>query len=361
MSASRHAVADLSPGAFGLVMATGIVSIAAHFAGLAPVAWALFAVTLAAYAVLCVLTALRVVRHPARVLGDLTDHQRGVGFFTIVAATSVLGRQFEFLTGATAIPVALWFLALALWVALLYAFLTAVIVREPKPDLGAGLNGAWLMLVVATQSISILGALVADHFTGSRPLVLFFMLATYLLGGMLYVLLIPLLFHRLAFFPLAPAALTPPYWINMGALAITTLAGATLIHKAPESPLLHTLTPFLIGLTLLFWVTGTWWIPLLAVLGVWRHAVRRVPIAYDVQYWSLVFPLGMYAAATFQLAEVTGLEFLAVIPRAFVWIALAAWSLAFVGLLRRLVARGMVAPFVAVPAAGVPSPGAPWP
>ena len=38
-------------------------------------------------------------------------------------------------------------------------------------------------------------------------------------------------------------------------------------------------------------VTGSQWIPLLLSVGFWRHAVEKMPIAYDPQYWSLVFPI----------------------------------------------------------------------
>ncbi|MGH9350900.1 MAG: hypothetical protein ACRD2G_01855 [Terriglobia bacterium] len=56
----------------------------------------------------------------------------------------------------------------------------------------------------------------------------------------------------------------------MEAMATSTLAGALLIQSAPVDPLLRELMPFLKGLTLLFWTTGSWWIPLLLILGVWR-------------------------------------------------------------------------------------------
>ncbi|MGZ6962503.1 MAG: SLAC1 family transporter, partial [Ilumatobacteraceae bacterium] len=36
-------------------------------------------------------------------------------------------------------------------------------------------------------------------------------------------------------------------------------------------------------------------------IGIWRHIVRRVPLRYHPSYWALVFPLGMYGAATFKM------------------------------------------------------------
>ncbi|MBS1252690.1 MAG: putative membrane protein [Anaerolineales bacterium] len=79
---------------------------------------------------------------------------------------------------------------------------------------------------------------------------------------------------------LSPETLTPPYWINMGAVAITTLAGATLMLNTSQWTFLGEILPFLKGFTLFFWATGTWWIPLLFILGAWRHLYKRFPLGY---------------------------------------------------------------------------------
>ena len=106
---------------------------------------------------------------------------------------------------------------------------------------------------------------------------------------------------------------------------------------ASEWTFLGEILPFLKGFTLFFWAAGTWWIPLLFILGFWRHIYKRFPIRYDPQYWGMVFPLGMYTVCTFQLSKAISFEPLLIIPRYFVFIALAAWLASFAGLVHSLV------------------------
>ena len=331
--------ADLFPGYFALVMATGIVSTATFLLEMKWLAWVMLVINLIAYAVLSFLLIIRVIGFYPRVRADLTDHTRGPGFFTVIAGTCVLGSQLLIVAGRYQIAMVLWVLGLLLWAVVMYTFLTAVTVRENKPLLETGISGTWLLATVATQSISVLGTLLADHFRLFREPVLFFTLCMFLLGCMLYLILITLIFYRFTFVNLTTVTLTPPYWINMGAVAITTLAGARLIIAAPTWSLLEEILPFLKGFTLFFWAAGTWWIPLLFILGIWRHLHKHFPLAYDPLYWGMVFPLGMYTVCTLQLSKALALDFLLFIPRAFIFVALAAWLITFMGLVHSLVRR----------------------
>lgn len=333
------AIAGLFPGYFALVMATGIVSIAGHFLGWPLFSRALLAANLPAYAVLLALTAARIVIHPRRLAADLADHARGSGYFTVVAGTCVLGSQCLLVASWRGVAEILFAAGVALWFLVMYAFFGAVIVRAKKPTLEQGINGAWLLATVATQSVAILAIALGDPFGWPKDTVAFGALIFFLVGCMLYLAIITLIFYRFTFLPLEVAALTPPYWISMGAVAITTLAGSSLVLARGRASLLVELAPFLKGFTLFFWAAGSWWIPLLVVLGVWRHLLQRHPITYDPQYWGMVFPLGMYTAATFRLSEALPFPPLAGLARIVYPVAVLAWALAILGLLRRLLRR----------------------
>jgi len=334
--ALRRAAQRLSPAYFAMVMATGIVSIAAHQLGMGGTADALFWLNIVAYLVIWLLTVLRTAWFPQELWHDLIDHQRGPGFFTCVAASAVLGSQFVVLSQSYGVAKFLWLLALLLWVALTYTVLTAFTIKEHKPRLDEGISGAWLLAVVATQSIAVLSAHLATHWEPHRLALNFLALSMWLWGGMLYIWMIALIFYRYTFFSFSPSDLSPPYWISMGAMAISTLAGSLLIVNSPDAPFLASLAPFLKGFTVFYWATGTWWIPMLLVLAVWRYGYARFPLRYDPLYWGAVFPLGMYAACTFEMARAMNLEFLYAVPRYLTYVALLAWAIALAGLVGSL-------------------------
>jgi tellurite resistance protein TehA-like permease len=337
---SSPGLAGLSPAYFGMVMATGIVSLAAYLLGMQRIAHALFILNIGAYAILWVLTVVRLARYPRLFISDMVDHLRGPGFFTTVAGTSVLGCQFVFLAAGYQTGMALWVVAIALWIALTYTIFAAFTFKEDKPPLDKGISGAWLLAVVSTQSIAVLSALLAAHIDQPHKLEMNFLaLSMWLWGGMLYIWMMSLIFYRYTFFRLSPADLAPPYWINMGAMAISTLAGSLLIVNAPDAPFLLSLLPFIKGFTVFYWATGTWWIPMLIILALWRYAYKRFPMKYDPLYWGAVFPLGMYAAGTHEMIRALQFDFLRFLPPVFLYVALAAWGAAFTGLIFDLFRR----------------------
>lgn len=333
-------LADMSPANFGLVMATGIISLAAFMMKFETLAVGLFYLNVGQYGLLCVLYFLRAWRYPARFFGDMFTHLTGPGYFTAVAGTGILASQFMIIRGDLIGGGVLWVFALVLWLLLTYTIFVTFTITPRKPSLDRGINGGWLLAVVATQSLSVSSAVLAAGIDQPYRLELnFFALSMWLWGGMLYIWMMALIFYRYIFFNFSPADLAPPYWINMGAMAISTLAGSLLILNAPQASYLASLLPFLKGFTIFYWATGTWWIPMLLLLAIWRYVYKRFPLNYDPLYWGAVFPLGMYAACTWQLDQAMEFGFLTQLTHAFFYIALAAWTAIFAGMLYTRVYR----------------------
>jgi tellurite resistance protein TehA-like permease len=331
------ALAKLHPAYFALVMATGIVSIACALLGLRPIGVGLLWANSVFFVVLWILNGIRIVRFRAEVIADLMHHGRAVGFFTAVAATCVLGSQWLVIADTWRLAAWFWAAGIVLWAAITYSVFALLTLKEEKPSLAEGINGGWLVSVVAAQSVSVLGSQLAAGFGDRAPLVLLFCLAMWLGGGMLYIWIVSLIFYRYTFFVMQPTDLAPPYWINMGAVAISTLAGSLLVLAERSSPVVGEILPFVKGLTLMFWATATWWIPMLVILGIWRHWYRRFPLRYDPLYWGAVFPIGMYTVGTLRLSQAIEAPYLLAIPRVFVFLALAAWTVTMAGLVGHLV------------------------
>lgn len=329
------AAETLFPGYFALTMATGVVSIASALLGMPLIARVLLVVNWIAYPSLWALTLLRAATFRHQLAADISDHQRAPGFFTLVAGTCVLGTQNMIVADAWVVANVLWWFGLALWLVVMYGFFTAVTIRARKPTLAMGINGAWLIAAVATQSIVVLrGAIDAGHTPPEA--IQYIALMMFMIGSMLYLAIIPLIFYRLTFVRLSSRDFSPPYWINMGAVAISTLAGATLILRSESWPLIKPFLPFVLGFTMFFWSVATWWIPFLLTLMVWRYVWKKDRLAYEPALWGMVFPLGMYTTSTLQMSRAMGFDFLRVVPENFVWVALAAWVATMTGLLTHL-------------------------
>jgi tellurite resistance protein TehA-like permease len=323
-------VETLFPGYFALVMATGIISIGASQQNIDWLADVLYVVAVVAYVVLGVLLVTRLVVYPRALAADLTSHAKGFAFLTVVAGTNVVGSASAIVHGWWDLSAALWYVSLAIWAVLAYTTLISVVIGADKPGLGAGINGSWFLLTVSIESVAVLGALRLGRDGGDT--LAFACLAAFTLGVVLYLIVMTMVFLRWTFQPLEPTEADPPAWIAAGAVAITVLAGANLLLAADASTRVRRVAPFVEGVVVTAWATATFWFPLMVAIGVWRHLVRRLPLRYHPSYWALIFPLGMYGAATFRMRAAIGLGALEWLPKVVLAIALVTWSMAMFGL-----------------------------
>jgi tellurite resistance protein TehA-like permease len=120
----------------------------------------------------------------------------------------------------------------------------------------------------------------------------------------------------------------------MGGLAIATLAGDNIGSLTPA----WLAGPVLV-ITVVTWVAATLWIPPLIYFVLHRIRHRPELLHFAGVWWAFVFPLGMYAAASYTMAAEIGQRSLITMSPVFFWDALAAWLIVVVAGLLRL-ARG---------------------
>ncbi|MDP7246473.1 MAG: tellurite resistance/C4-dicarboxylate transporter family protein, partial [Planctomycetota bacterium] len=176
------------------------------------------------------------------------------------------------------------------------------------------------------------------------------------MGFILYLIVITLVTYRLLFRKMEPKDWTGPYWICMGAVAITTLAGSNLVMNISDYPIMAALSSTTLVITFLAWAIGLWWIPIQIFMDIW--SLTKVNISgkapswikifpwlrlgfgsknyhfYEPLAWGRVFPMGMYTACTIALYKASDFEFLFLIPKYWGWFALIVWTLTFIGTMR---------------------------
>lgn len=327
-------VKAMAPANFALVMSTGIISVALLRLGCPWAAWFFHGVNAFLYAALWTLLLTRVVRYPGAVATDFTSHLKGPTFLTIVAGTSIFGTQSALLAHHATAAACLFWVGAALWVFLLWGVFFAIFTRVPKPSLRCGINGAWLLATVSTEALVILGATLGAAPGTDAALVYFCLCALFSVGVVLYLFVITGIFFRFCFTDMLASEFDPTYWINASAAAATALAGTALMGRAGAAPLMGMVLPYISGITMLAWAAATWWVPMLMLLGFWRHFVMRYPFTYTPAYWSMVFPLGMYTACTSAVSDAYGVPGLMAVPKVFIFFALGAWAATLTALVR---------------------------
>ncbi len=335
------AVRDLHPSSFAFVMATGIISTGAFLLGSSWLSRVLLVVAAAGFGVLTLMLLARLVFFRSRVAADIRAPDRVFGFFTITAGADVLGVRLT-AAGHPLVTAVLAGLAAAVWLLLTYGVPASLLLTRARDSVLGGVNGSWMLWVVATQSLSAAASFLVPTWPSQSVLLATAATGMWSVALVLYLLLVTLIVLRWLTVPMTPATLGPPYWILMGATAITVLAGARILGLPAGLPVVRATAGFVEGFSFTLWAFGTWWIPLLVVLGVWRHVRRHWPLSYEPTLWSVVFPLGMYCVATLTFGKAAHLSFMEPISRFTLWVAVTAWAAVAIAFFVRLARRPSV-------------------
>jgi tellurite resistance protein TehA-like permease len=288
----------------------------------------LLALTIACYAVLVVANVWRLTRYRREFLADAVDPRKVFAFFTFVAGSGMLGSRLA-ADGHSGAAVGLLIVAGLAWLLLSYGVPLVLITRPgPQPAL-SGANGTWFIWVVGTESIVVAATALPSPLPAA---VIALSVACWSVGVVLYIVVTGLVLTRLLVYPVRPADLTPAYWVFMGATAISVLAGAQILPLTAD-PLVAATRPVIAGVSVILWAFGTWLIPLLLGLGIWRHLIRRVKLGYEPGLWGIVFPVGMYGVASRELGRALHVSWLATLGSDEAWLAFAVWVVVFLAML----------------------------
>ncbi len=332
MNPVRTAVAELAPGYFAAVMGTGIVSIGLHDLGVDAASVVLMWLAATLYLLLWAMYLWRAVAFGRNVLADLRDPEKAFAYFTVVAASGVLGVRFA-REDLTALALPLFVLAGVIWVVFGYLLPWQVLMtRDGRPIL-ARANGTWFVWAVASQSLAI-------SMTQLRPAegsalamgVGLLAVLAWAVGVVLYAAIAMLVLLRVVHYGVTPQQFDPAYWVAMGALAIAVVAGASIVEM-PRTPMVDAVRPLIAATVVIFWVFCLWLIPLLVGAGVWRHGVHRVPLRYVPTLWSMVFPIGMFAVASESLGRADQLPAAGAVGHVVLVVAVIVWAAVFAAML----------------------------
>ncbi|MES9857254.1 MAG: tellurite resistance/C4-dicarboxylate transporter family protein [Sedimenticola sp.] len=311
------------PGYFSLTMASGIISIGLGIRDFSLLSMILGAFTLISWLVLFFLYTWRLKRYPREVLENLLNPRTTFIFFTFVAATNISGlllHQYGFAT----LALGCWIAAFCFWSTLLYFCFSVLCFSHADRNINV-VHGGWLILIIGTQSLVLLGAKIAGDL---GKLSGYMMVEIYMLWGLgliFYAIFVTLFCYRIFFLHMELSDYSPLMWVIMGAAAISANAGSSLLLADPIMPVLESLNPVIRLLSIMIWTWATWWIPLLVIFGLWKHGYCKVPLTYEPMQWSIVFPLGMYAVATYKLALAAEFTPLLFLSGGMLWVAVLAW------------------------------------
>ena len=332
-----HWLKTLYPGYFALTMSTGIISVGFDIIEMPKISDVVGYIAIFSWITFAVLYMMRLALFKNAFVSDLLNPKLTFNFFTFIAATCLIGLIF-FIHKFYNISIAFWLISAVAWIALLYCSFGVLTIFHREKTVNI-VDGRWLICIVGTEALVLLGVKIIDHVGTYAPL---FVIGTYMLWGigiMLYAIFVTLFSYRIFFLDMRAEDYTPQMWVVMGAAAICANAGSGLEMATPVIDALYEVHAVIEGVALLAWAWATWWIPLLVIIGFWRHFSKNIPITYDPRQWSIVFPLGMYTVASHQLSLAAEYAPLHEVSHVMIWITVFVWCLLIAALFRRILGR----------------------
>ena len=339
----RHnIIRQFTPNWFTVSMGTGVVAlIVSEFPMLKAFTWqlgtGLWYFNILLFVLFSVLYGLRWAFYPheAKQIFQHPSMSLFLGTIPMALATILNGflKYGQPIYGDTAVQIAqtLWYADVVL--ALLVAWAVPFAMYRHQEHALQQMTAVWLLPIVACEVAASSGGLLLGHLAADTHAVAI-LLGSYVLWGVsvlpafaiLTILMLRLVLHKLPEKELAVSS-----WLALGPIGTAALALLVLGHQAPTlmaslglaqlGQLFHQ-AGILASLILLGF--GLWWLGI-AVLTTLHHAKQDLP--FNLGWWGLTFPLGVYTLAILTLAQQLNLAFLYAVGYAFAAILMLLWSL----------------------------------
>ena len=339
----RHnIIRQFTPNWFTVSMGTGVVAlIVSEFPMLKALTWqlgtGLWYFNILLFVLFSVLYGLRwaFYSHEAKQIFQHPSMSLFLGTIPMALATILNGflKYGQPIYGDTAVQIAqmLWYVDVVL--ALLVAWAVPFAMYRHQEHALQQMTAVWLLPIVACEVAASSGGLLLGHLAADTHAVAI-LLGSYLLWGVsvlpafaiLTILMLRLVLHKLPEKELAVSS-----WLALGPIGTAALALLVLGHQAPtlmaslglaQLGQLFQQAGILASLILLGF--GLWWLGI-AVLTTLHHAKQDLP--FNLGWWGLTFPLGVYTLAILTLAQQLNLAFLYAVGYAFAAILMLLWSL----------------------------------
>ena len=338
----QNLIRQFTPNWFTVSMGTGVVAlIVSEFPMLKALTWqlgtGLWYFNILLFVLFSVLYGLRWAFYPheAKQIFQHPSMSLFLGTIPMALATILNGflKYGQPIYGDTAVQIAqtLWYADVVL--ALLVAWAVPFAMYRHQEHALQQMTAVWLLPIVACEVAASSGGLLLGHLAADTHAVAI-LLGSYVLWGVsvlpafaiLTILMLRLVLHKLPEKELAVSS-----WLALGPIGTAALALLVLGHQAPtlmaslglaQLGQLFQQAGILASLILLGF--GLWWLGI-AVLTTLHHAKQDLP--FNLGWWGLTFPLGVYTLAILTLAQQLNLAFLYAVGYAFATILMLLWSL----------------------------------
>ncbi|MGF1703266.1 TDT family transporter [Photobacterium makurazakiensis] len=310
---------EMGPNWFASVMGTGIIANAAvglpfigkHLTSFATVIW------LVAFAMLVVMTIFKsyqTITKPHIIKRQFNDPVMSqffgappMAFLTVAGGTLLLGPDLFGQSLALSIAWPLF------WIGTISGIITAIIIpyrlfthNEVHNDAAFG---GWLMPIVPPMVSATIGSMFLSHMSNTiaQQTLLYGMYACFGISLVASLIIITLIWSRLAHAGTSSSARVPTLWIVLGPLGQSITAagslGAAAMYTVSE-PIASGMNVMAILYGVPVWGFAMLWFSVAALLTL-RGLRRKMPFA--LTWWAFTFPIGTCVTGTTQLALHTGL------------------------------------------------------